>query len=166
MAILARKAEVESVADAIEKATPDGLQAAAKAAIKAAYAALQERPGAGEKLDKGLWVVVVEGPRLYGPFGTYNEAEKALANSKIPNFEVNAERIKEDGLAVATGGTAMILPLMGPLAMARKAIEFDREARLFSNHLCLNCEQKSGKHNPKTSACPNGAGTKLKQITL
>lgn len=164
MAILPRKTEVAAVMDAIEEAT--SLEDTAKRALKASYAALQQRPGEGEKLEKGLWVVVVEGPRIYGPFGTYNEAEKAIKNSKIPNFEVNAERLEEDGLVVASSGKAMILPMMGPLAMARKAVEFDREARLFSNHLCSNCEQPHGKHDLKSSLCPDRSGRKLKPITI
>lgn len=152
------------MADAIEKATPKGLEAVAKAALKTAYAALQERPGPGEKLDKGLWVVATSDRLLYGPFGTYNEAEKAILNAKIPNLEVGAERASEEGLVA--GSDVGIYPLRGPLSMAKKAEEYDREARLFSNHLCVNCEQKSAKHDPKTGACPGGAGTKLKKITL
>lgn len=164
IAITPRKQEVTTVMEAIEDAT--SLEDTAKRALKASYAALQQRPGPGEKLDKGLWAVVVEGPRLYGPFGTHNEAERALMNGKIPNFEMNAERLEEDGLVAGTGERAMILPMMGSLAMAKKAVEFDREARLFSNHLCSNCERPQGEHDMKSSRCPDGSGNKLKTITL
>lgn len=113
-------------------------------------------------------MVVVEGPRLYGPFGTHHEAEKALMNSKIPNFEINAERLEEEGLAIAAEGRAMILPMMGPLAMAKKATEFDREARLFSNHLCSTCEHKLVKHSATNNHCmaPGCSCPKPKPVNL
>lgn len=167
MAISPRKSEVATVMEAIEKETT--LEGVAKAAIKASYAALQERPGPGEKLDKGLWVVATSDRLLYGPFGTYNEATKAVINGKIPNMEDGIQRTEtlEDGKEgyVAAADVA-ILPLRGPLSMAREASEFDREARIFSNHLCVHCEQAVNKHDTKTNACPGGAGTKLKQLTL
>lgn len=143
MAILARKAEVEAVTAAIE--AEDSLEGVAKAALKASYAALQSRPAPGEKLDKALWVVVAEGPLLYGPFGTYGEAAKAVQNGKIPNLERAADRLREEGLVPAR--QAMILPMTGPLAMAEKGIAIDREARLFSGHLCDTCEHRLAKHN-------------------
>lgn len=166
MAISPRASEVAAVAEAIED--QDSLEAVAKAALKASYAALQSRPAPGEKLEKGLWVVVIEGPLLYGPFGTYNEALKAVGNGKIPNYERTAERLREEGLAPAS--EAMILPMRGPLAMAEKAIEYDREARLYSNHLCVNCEHGLAKHGVRsnTGAC-SIAGCeckKAKPITL
>lgn len=127
---------------AIEK--EKSLEAVAKAALKASFAALQERPGEGEKLDKGLWVVATSDRLLYGPFGTAKEAERAVANGKIPNLEKNLDRIGEDGFISARD--VAILPLRGPLSMAREGAEFDREARLFSNHLCSTCEHPSAKH--------------------
>lgn len=162
MAISPRKSEVATVMEAIEKETT--LEGVAKAAIKASYAALQERPGPGEKLDKGLWVVATSDRLLFGPFGTAAEAQRAVANGKIPNLEKNLDRIGEDGFIAARD--VAILPLRGPLSMAREASEFDREARIFSNHLCVHCEQAVNKHDTKTSACPGGVGTKLKQLTL
>lgn len=151
MAISPRASEVAAVAEAIED--QDSLEAVAKMALKASYAALQSRPAPGEKLEKGLWVVVIEGPLLYGPFGTYNEAAKAVQNGKIPNYERTAERLREEGLVPTA--EAMILPMKGPLAMAEKAISFDREARIFSNHLCSTCEHRLVKHgvNSNTGAC-------------
>lgn len=142
----------------------DSLESTAKLAIKASYAALQERPGPGEKLNKGLWVVATSDRLLYGPFGTIREAEKAVANGKIPNLEKNLEHIGEDGFIAARD--VAILPLRGPLSMAREAAEYDREARIFSNHLCVHCEQPAGKHDAKNNLCPDRSGQKLKQITL
>lgn len=143
MGIQPRKAEVEAVSVAIE--AEDSLEGVSKAALKAAYAALQSRPAPGEKLDKALWVVVAEGPLLYGPFGTHGEAVKAVENGKIPNLERAADRVREEGLAPAR--QAMILPMTGPLAMAEKGITIDREARLFASHLCDTCEHRLVKHN-------------------
>ena len=152
--------------EAIEK--EDSLEAVAKSAIRASYAALQERPGPGEKLDKGLWVVATSDRLLYGPFGTIREAEKAVANGKIPNLEKNLDRIGEDGFIAARD--VAILPLRGPLSMAREAAEYDREARLFSNHLCSTCEHPSAKHgivarNPGCSIAGCSC-KKLKEIKL
>jgi len=149
---------------AIEK--EDSLEGVAKAATKAAFAALQERPGPGEKLDKGLWVVATSDRLLYGPFGTYNEASKAVANGKIPNLEKNLERIGEDGFIAASD--VAILPLRGPLSMAREGAEFDREARLFSNHLCSTCEHPNAKHSHHNDACTIAGCSckKLKEIKL
>lgn len=148
--------------EAIEK--EDTLEGVAKAAIKRSFAALQERPGPGEKLDKGLWVVATSDRLLYGPFGTHAEAAKAVTNGKIPNLEKNLDRIGEDGFIAAQD--VAILPLRGPLSMAQKAEEYDREARLFSNHLCVHCELPVARHDVKTNACPDGSGQKLKQLTL
>lgn len=166
MAISARRHEVEAVMDAIEKAT--SLEETAKLALKASYAALQERPAPDEKLEKGLWVVATSDRLLYGPFGTYNEAEKAVINGKIPNLEKGLERAGEDGYIPATDVT--ILPLRGPLSMAKKAAEFDREARLFAGHLCSNCEHRAARHGATAGsvACTEYGCTckKLKEVTL
>lgn len=164
MAILARKSEVEQVMDAIEDAT--SLEDTAKRAIKAAYAAFQSRPAPGEKLSKGLWVVATSDGLLFGPFSTEAEAEKAVANGKIPDVEALAGRVREEGYVPAR--EAHILPMTGPLAMAEKAIATDREARQFALHLCATCDHPTAKHSPRNSACMiRGCEChKVKPITL
>lgn len=146
----------------------DSLEAVSKAALKASYAALQSRPAPGEKLDKALWVVATSDRQLFGPFGTFAEAEKAVKNGKIPNLEAGAERVREEGYVPAA--QSQILPMTGPLAMAERGIEFDREARLFANHLCATCEHPSAKHNTqnRNAGCSiQGCGcAKDKPITL
>lgn len=156
MAITTRASEVKAVAEAIENA--QSLEEVAKKATAAAYTALQSRPGPGEKLrDKGLWVVVTKGGFVYGPFGTENEAYKALEAGKIPNFfdDEGIAAVRKDGLVPALGGRAAVLPMRGPLSAAEQAIESDRKTKLFSEHRCSACEHKLAKHGATagTEAC-------------
>lgn len=145
----------------------DTLEGVAKAALSAAYLALQSRPAPEAKLDTGLWVVATDDRQVYGPFGTYGEAEKAVTNGRIPNVEkIDPARLKEEGY-VPTSKVA-ILPMRGPVSAAEAAVEKDRLARLFANHLCANCEHKTVRHNAKTGKCPakNCECTKPKSVTL
>lgn len=164
MAILARKSEVESVMDAIEKAT--SLEDTAKKALKAAFAAFQSRPAPGEKLEKGLWVVATSDGLLFGPFSTEADATKALLNGKIPDTEALAGRLREEGYVPAR--EAHILPMTGPLAMAEKAIAVDREARQFALHLCASCDHPTARHSIRNDSCTTHGCPcrKVKPITL
>ena len=172
MAITPRAHEWQAVAEAIEEATPKGLEAAAKAATKTAYAALQSRPGEGEKLAQGLWVVATEGLNLYGPFGTENEAHAALAGGEVPSYidDEGIVQLRKDGLVPTLGGKAVVLPLIGPLAMADRLDRQDRKARLFTEHRCATCEHKLAKHGTSagTEACsiPGCSCKKPKKLTL
>lgn len=145
----------------------DTLEGVAKAALSAAYLALQSRPAPDSKLETGLWVVATDDRMVYGPFGTYGEAEKAVTNGRIPNMEkIDPARLKEEGY-VPTSKVA-ILPMRGPVSAAEAAVEKDRLARLFANHLCANCEHRTVRHNAKTGKCPakNCECTKPKSVTL
>lgn len=133
----------------------DTLEGVAKAALSAAYLALQSRPAPEAKLDTGLWVVATDDRQVYGPFGTYGEAEKAVTNGRIPNVEkIDPARLKEEGY-VPTSKVA-ILPMRGPVSAAEAAVEKDRLARLFANHLCATpgCGHKLARHAVKTGRCP------------
>lgn len=172
MAISIRKHEWQAVADAIEQATPEGLEATAKAATKAAFAALQSRPGEGEKLPQALWVVATSNRIIYGPFGTELEAHAALGSGAIPDFfddEVAAQEYK-DGLIPTLGGQAIVLPMIGPLAMSGRLDRQDRKARLFAEHRCETCEHKLARHGVRvgTDACfaPGCKCKKSKEIKL
>lgn len=166
MPITPRKSEVELVKEAIKAATPDGLDAAAKAALKAAYAAFQSRPAPGEKLQKGLWVVATSEGLLFGPFSTEAEATKAVENGKIPDLEALAGRAREEGYVPTR--EAHILPMTGPIAMAEKAIQKDREARQFALHLCAACDHPTSKHSHHDGTCiiPGCGCKKPKPVTL
>ena len=147
----------------------DTLEGVAKAALSAAYLALQSRPAPGGKLETGLWVVATDDRQIYGPFGTYGEAEKAVTNGRIPNVEkIDPKRLKEEGY-VPTSKVA-ILPMRGPVSAAEAAVEKDRLARLFANHLCAEpgCGHKLSRHSIKTGKCPakNCECTKPKGVTL
>lgn len=90
---------------------------------------------------------------VYGPFGTHAEALRAVTNGRIPNVEkMDADRLKEEGYIPSAN--IAILPMRGPVSAAESAVEADRMARLFANHLCLNCQHKFSRHNVKTGKCP------------
>lgn len=159
MAFTPRREEIEAVADAIEG--QDSLEGVAREALKASFKLLQRR---------NLWAVATDASIIYAPFASENDCYTALAGGKVDGF-VDEEGIKalrkEDKSAIPTlGGRAMVLRLTGPLALEATTYRKDREAHLFSNHLCVHCEQAVNKHDTKTNACPGGAGTKLKQLTL
>lgn len=166
-----RKHEWEAVADAIEQATPQGLEATAKAATKAAYAALQSRPGEGEKIAQSLWVVAVKDVGLFGPFGTEAEAYTAL-QGKVPEFidDEGAGQMHKEGLVPTLGGQATVLPMVGPLAMSERLDRQDRKARLFAEHRCETCEHPEAKHGIRvgSDACfiPGCKCRKVKPIKL
>lgn len=145
----------------------DTLEGVAKAALSAAYLALQSRPAPEGKLETGLWVVATDDRQVYGPFGTYGEAEKAVTNGRIPNVEkIDPERLKEEGYVPSS--SVAILPMRGPVSAAEAAVEKDRLARLFANHLCLHCEHRTSRHNIKTGKCPvkNCGCDRPKEVTL
>lgn len=145
----------------------DTLEGVARAALSAAYLALQSRPAPEAKLETGLWVVATDDRRIYGPFGTYGEAERAVTNGRIPNVEkIPKERLEEEGYVPSS--KVAILPMRGPVSAAEAAVEKDRLARLFANHLCLHCEHKFSRHNIKTGKCPvkNCPCVKPKEVTL
>lgn len=171
MAISPRKHEIEAVMTAIEK--EKSLEDVAKTATKAAFAALQSRPAEKEKLAQALWVVAVTNTKtLYGPFGTEAEAYAALEAGKVPDF-VDDEGVKatlSDGLVPSLGGEAVVLPLIGPLAMAQRLDRQDRSARLHAEHRCAACEHQLAKHSirPGSDACsiPGCRCSKPKEIKL
>lgn len=167
MAIAPRNSELEAVMAAIEK--EQSLEGVAKAALSAAYAALQSRPAPGKKIDTGLWVVATSERLLYGPFGTYGEAEAAVTNGKIPNLEkIEKERLDEEGYIPSS--RVAILPMRGPISAAEAAMEKDRLAKLFANHQCATegCGHKLARHNAKTGKCPvpKCSCTKPKEVKL
>ncbi len=135
MPLSPRKEEVQGVADAIEAATPKGLDAAAKAAIKEAFAALQRRR---------LWVIATDAHLLYGPYASQADAYNALAGKKVPGFEdkedIKAIR-KEKGIP-SLGGKAAVLAMSGPLALENTQEEVDLEAHRVANRLCATCDHK------------------------
>lgn len=150
MAFSPRKDEWPEVADAIEKATPDGLEAAAKAALKASFKVLQKR---------NLWAIATDAQILYAPFASEVDAYNALAGGEIEGF-VDEEGIKDlrkaDKSAIPTlGGKAMVLRLTGPLALAEQLDHHDRKAHIISEHLCPKCEHKKTEHgvNGRSTAC-------------
>ena len=159
MAFTPRREEIEAVADAIEG--QDSIEGVAREALKASFKLLQRR---------NLWAVGTDASIIYAPFASENDCYTALAGGKIDGF-VDEEGIKalrkEDKSAIPTlGGKATVLRLTGPLALEAATYRKDREARLFSSHLCSNCEQPQGGHDTKTGRCPDGSGNKLKTITL
>lgn len=90
---------------------------------------------------------------LYGPFGTYGEAERAVTNGRIPDLErIDPERLKEEGFVPST--RVAIYPMRGPVSAAAESVEKDRLARLFANHLCRDCGHKTARHNANTGKCP------------
>lgn len=150
MAFTVRKDEWPEVADAIEKATPDGLEAAAKAALKASFKVLQKRH---------LWAIATDAQIVYGPWASETDAYNALAAGQIEGF-VDEEGIKalrkEDKSAIPTlGGKAVVLRLTGPLALAERMDHHDRKAHIVSEHLCPKCEHKKAVHglSGRTTAC-------------
>lgn len=153
MAITPRASEVEAVADAIrEQKTLDDV---AKVAAATAFTALQSRPAPKAKLETGLWVVATSDRLLYGPFGSYKEAETAVTNGRIPSVEkVDPERLKEEGYVPSSH--VAILPMRGPVSAAEASVEADRKAKLFANHQCAEpgCGHKLARHNDKTGKCP------------
>lgn len=147
----------------------DTLEGVAKAALSAAYLALQSRPAPEGKLETGLWIVATGDRQVYGPFGTYGEAEKAVTNGRIPNVEkIDPERLKEEGYVPSS--KVAILPMRGPVSAAEAATEKDRLARLHANHLCATegCGHKLARHAVKTGRCPvkNCACQKPREVTL
>lgn len=165
MAITPRQAEVAAVAEAI--ADEKSLEDVAKVATATAFTALQSRPAPKANLETGLWVVATSDRLLYGPFGTYGEAEKAVTNGRIPGLErIEPERLKEEGYVPSS--SVAILPMRGPVSAAAESVEKDRLARLFANHLCKTCEHKTSRHNAKTGKCPakNCTCTKPMPVTL
>lgn len=167
MAITPRAHEVEAVMTAIE--AEKTLEDVAKVATAAAFNALQSRPAPKEKLDTGLWVVATSDRQLYGPFGTYREAERAVTNGRIPNLEkMDPERLKEEGFVPSA--RVAILPMRGPVSAAEASVEADRRARLAANHLCgtPGCGHKVARHNAKTGKCPvkTCECTKPREVTL
>lgn len=150
MGLTPRKDEWPEVADAIEKATPDGLEAAAKAALKASFTVLQKRH---------LWAIATDAQIIYAPFASEIDAYNALAGGQVEGF-VDEEGIKElrkeDKTAIPTlGGKAMVLRITGPLALADQLDHHDRKARIISEHLCPKCEHKKQAHglNGRSTAC-------------
>lgn len=165
MAIAPRQAEVEAVAEAIKDQRT--LEGVAKAATAAAYTQIQSRPAPKAKLETGLWIVATDNRLVYGPFGSHGEAEKAVANGRIPDLDkVDPEQLKEEGYVPAN--KVLILPMRGPVSAAEASREKDRLARMFSNHLCRDCEHKTARHNAKTGKCPvkNCDCTKPVPVTL
>ena len=150
MALTPRKDEWPEVADAIEKATPQGLEAAAKAALKASFTVLQKRH---------LWAVATDAQIVYGPWASETDAYNALAAGQVEGF-VDEEGIKalrkEDKSAIPSlGGKALVLRLTGPLALAEQVEHHDRKARIVAEHLCSKCEHKKAVHglNGRSTAC-------------
>lgn len=138
-------------------------------ATAVAFTALQSRPAPKAKLETGLWVVATSDRLLYGPFGTYGEAERAVTNGRIPDLEkIDPERLKEEGFVPSA--KVAIYPMRGPVSAAEASVAADRKARLATNHLCgsIGCEHKLARHNVKTGKCParNCTCTKPTEVKL
>lgn len=145
MALIPRKPEVEEVAEAIKAATSDGLDAAAKASIKASFTILQRRQ---------LWIIATDAHLIYGPYESEAAAYNALAGGKVPDFEdeEGIKAIRKEKEIPTLGGRAIVLPIIGPLALAEGIAEKDAAAFNTSNHLCVTCGHKLLAHGLKRSS--------------